>query len=133
MHAAIHMRILARAGTNTIVEESSQTTEQQDADRSSFRLKEVFKVNPNEVMQLPVGEAYVIAHGEAQRVRVLPVSVDPKVLEEVSTSLTSILVPSITSHSVNQIRMSTHNDNMTGELEALSNETHDKQDEDFLK
>ncbi len=134
LHACSHPHeILARAGTDTIIEESSQTTEQQDSDRNSFRLKEVFKVHPNQVMQLPVGEAYVIAHGEAQRVRVLPISVDPKVSEEVSTSLTSILVSSITSQSVNQIRMSAHNDNITGELEVLPNETHDKQDEDFLK
>lgn len=76
--------ILSRAGTETIVEESLQISGEQEIGRSSLHLKEALNVHPNEVMQLPVGEAYVIAHGKAQRVRIVPIAVAPQAPEEAS-------------------------------------------------
>lgn len=137
LHACSHPHeILVRAGTDTIIEESSQFTNQQDTGSGSLRLSEVLKVSPNEVMQLPVGEAYVIAHGNAQRVRVLPISVDPQMLEEVSTSLTSTSFPSIVTLPTTEVRLNAHKDDKTKESAKsgeLSNDAHNKQDEDFLK
>jgi energy-coupling factor transporter ATP-binding protein EcfA2 len=77
--------ILARAGTQAIVEESSQVSGEQEIGRSSLRVKETLNVHPNDVMQLPVGEAYVIAHGKAQRMRIIPIAVASQVQEEASS------------------------------------------------
>lgn len=76
--------ILARAGTETTIEESSQVTGEQETGRSSLRLKETLNVHPNDVMQLPVGEAYAIAHGKAQRMRVVPITPNLQVQEDYS-------------------------------------------------
>ncbi len=83
LHTCSHPHeILARAGTQTIIEESSQVSGEQEIERSSLRVAEALNVHPNEVMQLPVGEAYVIAHGKAQRVRVLSIAVELQIREE---------------------------------------------------
>ena len=86
LHACNRSReIVARAGTEAMVDEASHIAEDAETGRGTIRLREVSRVDPNEVMQLPVGEAYVIAHGKAQRVRVMPVTVGAKELAEAET------------------------------------------------
>lgn len=74
--------IVARAGTEVMIEEVSHVAEDAEMGHSTIRLSETPRVDPNDVMKLPVGEIYVIAHGQAQRVRVLPVTVGEKELAE---------------------------------------------------
>jgi hypothetical protein len=86
LHACSRSReIVARAGTEVMVEEASYIAEDGETGRGAVRLREVPRVDPNEVMKLPVGEAYVIAHGKAQRIRVMPVTVGAKELAEAGT------------------------------------------------
>lgn len=136
LHACSHPHeILARAGTETIVEESLQISEEQEADRSSLRLSEALNVHPNEVMQLPTGEAYVIAHGKAQRVRVLPIAVDPQILREVSASFDQPIAPPTVDQTTTDIRSSGLTDERIAlpiSLEISPSIAEDEQDEDLL-
>lgn len=95
LHACNHPHdILASAGTMHIVEESSHISGEQETGQSSLRLKEVLNVHPNNVMQLPVGEAYVIAHGKAQRMRIIPLTLNPQAQDNDTTK--SISPPPVT-------------------------------------
>lgn len=127
--------VLARAGTQAIVEESLQVSGEQETGRSSLHLAEVLNVHPNEVMQLPIGEAYVIAHGKAQRVRILPVSVVQQTLEEVSTSFDRPVAPPPVDQAVTDVRSTGLIDEKMTSLNSsvISPDiTGDEQDEDLL-
>ena len=136
LHACSHPHeILARAGTEAIIEESSQVAGEREAGRSSLRLTEVLKVHPNEVMQLPVGEAYVIAHGKAQRVRVLPIAVDPQMLEGVVASFGSPAAPPLASQTLTHVRLIGPTDEKMSlpiGSEREPSVVEDEQDEDLL-
>lgn len=128
--------ILMRAGTETVIDEASQVERSQETGRSSLRLSEVQKVNPNEVMQLPTGEAYLIAHGKAQRVRILPIPVDPQVLAEVRASIASTNVPLPPVQSTPLVRSTGLADDGTNERQephGVPSEVDDEQDEDILQ
>jgi hypothetical protein len=87
LHACSHpQQIVTRAGTEAVIEEAAQVAQEAGTGRGTIRLKEVFKVNPNDVLHLPVGEAYVMAHGKAHRVRVLPVAIGERELGEAQAS-----------------------------------------------
>ena len=128
--------ILARAGTETIVEESPQVSGEQETGRSSLRLKEKLNVHPNDVMQLPVGEAYIIAHGKAQRLRVVPLALNSQTQVDNTTRWdASPLTPLATSQI--PIVLSTtgpEDDSIAFSMDAKkpSNEE-DEQDEDLLQ
>ncbi len=136
LHACSHPHeVLARAGTQTIVEESLQVSREQETGRSSLHLAEVLNVHPNEVMQLPVGEAYVIAHGKAQRVRILPIAVDQQTLEEVSASFGQPAAPPPVDQAKADIRSTGLIDEKTTSLSSSEigpSIAEDKQDEDLL-
>jgi hypothetical protein len=136
LHASSHPHeILARAGTQTIVEESLQVSGEQETGRSSLHLAEVLNVHPNEVMQLPVGEAYVIAHGKAQRVRILPVAVVQQTLEEVSASFDQPTAPPPADQTIADIRSTGLTEEKTSSLSSSGigpSIAEDEQDEDLL-
>lgn len=89
LHACSHpQNIVARAGTEALIEEASQIADDADTGRGTLRLAEAPRVDPNDVMKLPVGEAYVIAHGRAQRVRVMPVAVGEQELADAEAYIT---------------------------------------------
>jgi energy-coupling factor transporter ATP-binding protein EcfA2 len=129
--------ILARAGTAFIVEESSQISGEQETSQGSLRVKEVLNVHPNDVMQLPVGEAYVIAHGKAQRMRVVPMELHAQAQENHSALSGS---PSPASSTTNQVPLvipttGPTEDDRTGSIEAgePSKTIEDEQDDDLLQ
>ncbi|HEY1777049.1 MAG TPA: DEAD/DEAH box helicase family protein [Solirubrobacteraceae bacterium] len=62
--------IIALAGTVMRLDYSSQFEQAGATGAGSARLQHHYKIDPNEVRSLPVGEAYVIARGKAMRVRV---------------------------------------------------------------
>ncbi len=68
-------RIIGRAGTLYTVEEVSGVEGDEATGRGSMRVVESPKVDANVVRQLTKGEVYVIAHGKAYQVRVMPVHV----------------------------------------------------------
>jgi len=68
-------RIIGRAGTLYTVEEVSGVEGDEATGRGSMRVVESPKVDANVVRQLTKGEVYVIAHGKAYQVRVMPVRV----------------------------------------------------------
>ncbi len=74
--------IIARAGTQHIVEEAAGVAGDEVTGHSTMRIAESPKVDPNVVRQLSTGEICVIAHGKAHLVRVMPVNVDKAVLAE---------------------------------------------------
>lgn len=129
--------ILARAGTQTVVEESPQITGEQEVGRSSLRVKEALNVHPNDVMQLPVGEAYIIAHGKAQRMRVVPLALHTQIQEN-HTALTgsSTTAPVETSLVPLAMQMTGRiGDNTTGpaSLEGPLHIVEDEPDDDLLQ
>ncbi len=79
--------IIKRVGTEAVIEESSSMSEGERTGYGTLRLKDVPKIDPNDVMDLPVGEAYVIAHGKGQRVLVAPVETTERDLAEARTYL----------------------------------------------
>lgn len=68
-------RIIGRAGTLYVVEEVTGVEGDEATGHGSMRVVESPKVDPNVVKQLTTGEVYVIAHGKAHQVRVMPVHV----------------------------------------------------------
>jgi hypothetical protein len=66
-------RIIGRAGTLYTVEEVSDVEGDEASGRGSMRLAKTPKIDANVIRQLTTGEAYVIAHGKAHLVRVMPV------------------------------------------------------------
>lgn len=138
LHACSHPHeILARAGTAIIVEESSQISGEQEMGQSSLRLKEVLNVHPNDVMQLPVGEAYVIVHGKAQRMRVVPIALKSQAQEDYSTWSGS---PTPASSATNQrpltiLMTGPTEDDVTAPMSPNepSNGVKDEQDDDLLQ
>lgn len=71
-------RIIGRAGTLYTVEEISGVEGDEATGRGSLRLAESPKVDANVIRQLATGEVYVIAHGKAHQVRVMPVPIGRK-------------------------------------------------------
>ncbi len=69
-------RIIGRAGTLFTVEETSSIEGDEASGRGSVRLAETPKIDANVVRQLTTGEVYVIAHGKAHQVRVMPVRIE---------------------------------------------------------
>ncbi|GHO73972.1 hypothetical protein KSD_17430 [Ktedonobacter sp. SOSP1-85] len=138
LHACSHPHeILARAGTNIIAEESSQVSGEEETGQGSLRLKEVLNVHPNDVMQLPVGEAYMIAHGKAQRVRVVPIALNPQAQVSYSAlSGSSHSVPLATNHASSLIPMTgPHEESIATPMRSKgsSNVVKDEQDDDLLQ
>jgi hypothetical protein len=76
-------RIIGRAGTLFTVEEVSGVEGDETTGRGSLRLSEVPKIDANVIRQLPTGEAYVIAHGKAHHVRVMPVPIGSNEMADV--------------------------------------------------
>ena len=74
--------IIARAGTQQVIEEVIGVTGSEMTGHGTMRVAESPKVDPNIVRQLATGEVYVLAHGKAHMVRVMPVDVDTKALAE---------------------------------------------------
>lgn len=68
-------RIIGRAGTLYTVEEVSGVEGDEASGHGSMRVAESPKIDPNVIRQLTTGEVYVIAHGKAHQVRVMPVRV----------------------------------------------------------
>ncbi|HEU5381836.1 MAG TPA: hypothetical protein VFV38_40970 [Ktedonobacteraceae bacterium] len=137
LHACSHPHeILARAGTETIVEELPQVSGEQEIGRSSLRLAEVLNVHPNEVMRLPVGEAYVIAHGKAQRLRIVPIALNSQAQVDNTTRCdASSPAPHATGHIPTVISTTDPADDsavLSMDAKKPSNEE-DEQDEDLLQ
>lgn len=136
LHACSHpQEILARAGTALIVEESSQVSGEQETGQGSLRVKEVLNVHPNDVMQLPVGEAYIIAHGKAQRMRVVPLDLHA---QENHSALSGVHSPasSTTSYMIPAVPMTgPTEDDRTIPMKAgePSKTIEDEQDDDLLQ
>jgi energy-coupling factor transporter ATP-binding protein EcfA2 len=137
LHACNHPHdILASAGTTHIVEESSQVLGEQETGHSSLRVKEVLNVHPNDVMQLPVGEAYLIAHGKAQRVCVIPMKLSSPARED-RTALpgSATTAPAETNQVPLVIPMTDHMDDDVALLSSKGplNVVEDEQDDDLLQ
>lgn len=118
-------------------EASSQVSGEQETGQGSLRLKEVLNVHPNDVMQLPVGEAYMIAHGKAQRVRVVPIALNSQT--QVNHSALSGSSPSV-NPSTNQVSIDIPmtglpKNNMTIPMRSKgsSDVVEDEQDDDLLQ
>jgi hypothetical protein len=62
--------IVALAGTTMRLDYSAQFEAQGATGAGSARLQHHYKIDPNEVRSLPVGEAFVIARGKAMRIRI---------------------------------------------------------------
>jgi hypothetical protein len=62
--------IVALAGTTMRLDYSAQFEAQGATGAGSARLQHHYKIDPNDVRSLPVGEAFVIARGKAMRIRV---------------------------------------------------------------
>lgn len=76
-------RLAARAGTRPSIERTIQiSTEDGPTGLGSLRQQDAFRVHPDKVRQLEVGECFVIAQGRAARVSVSPLRLN----EEVSTT-----------------------------------------------
>lgn len=76
-------RLAARAGTRPSIERTIQvSTEDGPTGLGSLRQQDAFRVHPDKVRQLEVGECFVIAQGRAARVSVTPLRLN----EEVSTT-----------------------------------------------
>ncbi|HET8845519.1 MAG TPA: hypothetical protein VFN35_28885 [Ktedonobacteraceae bacterium] len=138
LHACSHPHeILARAGTAFIVEESSQISGEQETGQGSLRLKEVLNVHPNDVMQLPVGEAYVIAHGKAQRMRVVPMKLHAQTQENHTALPGSSTTAPIETNQLPQILPMTglpeDEQTVPMNLKESSNVLSDEQDDDLLQ
>jgi hypothetical protein len=71
-------RIIGRAGTLYTIEEISVVEGDEATGRGSLRLAESPKVDANVIRQLATGEVYIIAHGKAHQVRVMPVLIGSK-------------------------------------------------------
>ena len=70
-------RLVTRAGTRLTVERTIQvSTDDGPTGLGSLRTQDAFRVHPDQVRQLDVGECFLIAHGRAVRVRVTPVRED---------------------------------------------------------
>jgi len=75
-------RLAARAGTRPSIERTIQiSTEDGPTGLGSLRQQDAFRVHPDKVRQLEVGECFVIAQGRAARVCVTPLRLN----EDVST------------------------------------------------
>lgn len=75
-------RLAARAGTRPSIERTIQvSTEDGPTGLGSLRLQDAFRVHPDKVRQLDVGECFVIAQGRAARVSVTPLRLN----DEIST------------------------------------------------
>ena len=79
-------RIIGRAGTLYTVEEVSGVEGDEATGRGSLRLSEAPKIDANVIRQLAIGEVYVIAHGKAHQVRVMPVPIGDKEMADAETS-----------------------------------------------
>jgi hypothetical protein len=62
--------IVALAGTTMRLDYSAQFEAHGATGAGSARLQHHYKIDPNEVRSLPVGEAFVIARGKAMRIRI---------------------------------------------------------------
>jgi hypothetical protein len=70
-------RLVSRAGTQLSLERTIQvSTKDGPTGLGSLRPQDVFRVHPDQVRQLRVGECFVIAEGRTVRVRVAPVRDD---------------------------------------------------------
>jgi hypothetical protein len=70
-------QLVNRAGTRLSLERTVQvSTDEGPTGLGSLRPQDVFRVHPDEVRQLDVGECFLIAQGRAVRVRVTPVQLD---------------------------------------------------------
>jgi hypothetical protein len=70
-------RLAGRAGTRPSIERTIQvSTEGGPTGLGSLRQQDVFRVHPDKVRQLKVGECFVIAEGRATRVSVTPLRLD---------------------------------------------------------
>jgi hypothetical protein len=74
-------RLLARAGTVHEVDSVQQVHNNRLSGGGSLRLRETYKVQPNEVRQLAKGQAVFISGGQAQKVLISPVIVEDADLE----------------------------------------------------
>lgn len=75
-------RLAARAGTRPSIERTIQfSTDGGPTGLGSLRPQDAFRVHPDRVRQLEVGECFIIAQGRAARVSVTPLRLD----EEIST------------------------------------------------
>ena len=70
-------RLVSRAGTRLTVERTIQiSTDDGPTGLGSLRTQDAFRVHPDQVRQLDVGECFLIANGRAVRVHVTPVRED---------------------------------------------------------
>jgi hypothetical protein len=73
-------RLAGRAGTRPSIERTIQvSTESGPTGLGSLRQQDAFRVHPDKVRQLEVGECFVIAQGRAARVSVTPLRLDGRV------------------------------------------------------
>ena len=63
-------KIINRAGTKKRAERSHQLDTEGTTGGGSMRVQDTFRVDPNTIRQLGVGEAVIIAHGHAHRLQV---------------------------------------------------------------
>jgi len=70
-------RLAARAGTRRMMERTIQVADGgHPTGHGTVRAQETFRVHPDQIRQLPVGECYLIAQGRALRVRVTSLRLD---------------------------------------------------------
>ncbi len=73
-------RLAGRAGTRPSIERTIQiSTESGPTGLGSLRQQDAFRVHPDKVRQLEVGECFVIAQGRAARVSVTPLPLDGEI------------------------------------------------------
>lgn len=77
--------IIARAGTQYIVEHTAGVSGDEATGQGTIRIAESSKVDPNIVRELSTGEVFVLAHGKAHMVRVMPVKVNATAIEQAET------------------------------------------------
>lgn len=80
--------VLRRAGTVLVAEQDYRSDASgMAAGGGTTRMREVSKIDPNEVLALGKGETFVIGPGEYERVRVALLDVDPERIEQVYSEL----------------------------------------------
>jgi hypothetical protein len=68
--------LIARAGTRKGVDAGYSFSGDEATGSGMMRAKNELRVDPDVVRQLPVGEAFVIAHGKTEHIRIAPIEID---------------------------------------------------------
>ncbi len=73
-------RLVARAGTRRVVERSTQLNEEGPTGMGSYRNQHAFRVDPDAVRRLGIGEAFLISNGHAHKFKASQATVHAETL-----------------------------------------------------